>query len=219
MEKTAAQEQFQRNLNMQPWSSPFWVADVIPTREYDGGMRIIPWGKHELPDMPLWIWEMPVPDRAYTVALDPSFKRDPAAIQVVDFRGSQVAEMLYSSWNSAIWLAEFYNNASLVIEMNGPGVSAFDYLRHRYKNIWYDQCGELNQPGPGFTLHGHSRKRIIWQFQQSMVLPEPILHSTRMRQQLMAFFDNDRECEDDLVISFLEAHYCSQMKTYMRRFS
>lgn len=222
--KPEAAVMFSEQLAKQPWSLPYWVGGMMFFEHIPGVAvtNIRPWIKSkELPTEELHIWEMPIPQNLYVVSLDPSTgDRDPAAIQVVDYQGRQAAESLmptrlpFQQLLTAIWLAEFYNNAILVIERNGTvGDAVLHWAIERgYKNIWEDR-----RWGKGFYLTTKIRSEAIKECQQSLKFGEPILRSYRLREQIEAF-EKDGPPDDDLVISFVEAHYCSPLKTQMRQF-
>lgn len=201
----------------QRWDAPAWFGNLWIENNamiFKTKMTV----PKTIPLEPLHIFEYPHPGGNYTIALDPSAGTphgDDAAIQIVGHGGIQVAEMLMEESEQrypdeqlriAIWLAEFYNNASLVVEVNG-GVGAFLLERLErigYKHIWRNRYdGQL-----GWLTTKKSRGEAIRFLQEGIHSGYPFMRSLRMREQLEAF-TGDGPAKDDLVSAFLIAFYCS----------
>jgi len=205
-------------LEKQPWSLPFWVGTVMtrPDLPYDPIFRIRPWkdsGAY-LMDDPLHIWEMPLPGQGYIVALDPSFSgEDSAGIAVVDYRGRQVAEArdegkdLFPQVNAAVYLAQFYNEARLVIEENGPGGMAVHWAKERYSYLWRERTS--SGPEGGFYTTSKNRERMIECFHESLKWGNHLLRSLRLRAELDHSKTGEGRCTDDLTMAYMIAHYCT----------
>jgi hypothetical protein len=203
-------------IGKQPWDAPAYRADLFC---YNSEMvlkskRLT--GK-AFPTEPLHIWEYPHPGGGYAVAIDPSAfacdKGDPAAIQVVRYGGVQVAEMLLvdrqpeEQLRIAVWLAELYNDAVLVVEMNG-GVGA--YMNQRLDRIGYGRIWRNPSTGMwGWTTTKQSKREAVRTFQDSLNAGAPIMRSFRLREELMqSNGDHSHSTQDDLTMAFLLAHHC-----------
>lgn len=202
------------NLYGQPWSDPEWVGDIgMVQGKASPEIQPNDSGNTSIDRYPLYIWEMPERKVKYTVAVDPSMGResgDPAAIQVVDPFGRQIAEVLLRDRSLqeqcvvATWLGNFYNVATIVIEMNGIGGVLFTEAEKRmeYKNLYHERLSI-----PGFTTTCKTRDAMIRKMQDSLKNGRPILRSRRMREQFQPY-RGDGSAEDDLLMSMLIAHYC-----------
>jgi hypothetical protein len=198
------------NLELQPWSDPHWAGDIpigagiaIPVIR---SCRSSNWT-----ECPLRIWEMPNLGW-YTIAVDPSSGKDhddPAAIQVVDSVGSQVAEMLLisadmeSQFKAAEWLGYFYNEAKMVVEVNSFGiVLARMFDEFNYPNIYFDQRGGIGQ-----TTTVANRSMMIGTMQRALLDNRQILRSKRLKRELLSFVEGG-SAQDDLTTAMMIAYQC-----------
>jgi hypothetical protein len=205
-------EDIREYLAKQPWSPPMSVGNIHGIMQ-TAVVEIMP-SKDGRPDdgFSLHVWEMPQPNATYTVALDPASGReggDPSAIQVVGAGGHQVAEMLMTCREiieqtvAAIWLANFYNESSLVIEANGPGTLATHFaIEMKYKNLWHDAC-----VSPGFLTTMRRRDLMISNMRSSLIAGEPSLKSNRLREELYQWWDGGLP-NDALTMAVIIARTC-----------
>lgn len=209
-------------ISKQRWELPAWFGNLwIENNAMIFKTKVT--APKSLPLEPLHIWEYPHPGGNYTVAIDPSAGTphgDDAAIQIVRNGGIQVAEMLMEESEHrypeeqlrvAIWLAEFYNNATLVVEVNG-GVGAF--LLERLERIGYKHLWRSMYDGQrGWLSTRKSREESVQFLQEGMRTGYPFMRSFRMREQLDAFTGKGR-AKDDLVSAFLIAYYCAHHRRW-----
>ena len=208
------------NLKNQPWELPAWKGDIRPYGE-EMILKVKQAGRDTLPTEPLHIWEYPIAKYEYLVAIDPSsgmHQGDPAAIQITRGGGLQVAEMLIEKRSPeeqlriAVWLCEFYNEATLAVEVNGgPGAYIMQRLTESdiYRNLWRDMYTGLS----GYFNRKDVREKSIAWLQESLKNGYQMMRSLRMREQLEAFESNG-PADDDLVHTFLIAHYCMYNRFY-----
>lgn len=189
-------------IKTQQWRAPVWCGDI----DDEGHVTVLPYGR-TLESTPLWIWEMPQQDVAYTVAIDPAFSLDrsgnPAAIQVL--RGSgQAAEVRLQEATAAaqaavcFWLGSFYNWASLVVEMNGLGDTLLRMLRAvEYKNLWHERVTR-----PGWTTTHTTRVVMSAQFVSLSVGGQMALRSSRLLEEIEAAAAGDDQASHDLMDAY-----------------
>jgi len=189
----------------QGYRNPVWCGTEYP--------RITPYRGDSDKSLPLWIWEMPRSDGRYTVALDPSLGepgRDNAAIEVLDENGVQVAEVSLCGFPIGIqgalsnWIAYFYNEAKLVVEVNGIGAMVLDGLSS-YPNLWKQRPDGL----PGYMNNITSRNSAMKLLASAIESGRDIMRSPRLRREFCGFFSGrPKDCPDDLISAFLVGHYC-----------
>lgn len=183
-------------IKSQQWRSPAWGGSV----DENGNVSISPF-LMGFKDVPLWIWEMPQQDVAYTVAIDPSFAvhkySDPAAIQVLRGTGQAAEVKLYGADMMAqmrlvYWLGAFYNWASVVVEMNGPGDTLFHTLKTQgYKNLWHERATR-----PGWTTTHATRTVTSGQFLSLSVSGQMALRSGRLLEEMQVAASGDEGPHD-----------------------
>jgi hypothetical protein len=198
------------DLNSQPWSDPYWAGD-IPVCSGVAIPNIVSCRSGKLLESPLRIWDMPRALARYTLAIDPSSGKefgDPAAIQIVDASGLQVAEMLLRNADLGDqhrvieWLGYFYNEATLAIEVNSFGLILMQMIQeHKYPNIWVQ--GNYQ----GWLTTCKTRDLIISNMQKALREKRPVMRSRRLREQLQAY-RGDGLPEDDLLMAMLIAYQC-----------
>ena len=194
------------SLEKQPWSNPIWVGEISD----NPSLMIEPCRPDRLSEeFPLHIWEFPKAGGTYTVAVDPSMgreNRDPAAIQIIGDWGQQAAEVLLRNIDPqgqaeiAMWLGHLYNNALIVVEVNGFGIVLWQLMEHRYKNLWNDSC-----VNGGFTTTLRRKQIMIQSMNMALKMGEPFLHSKRLREEMVTFGQVRNE-QDDLLMAMLIAH-------------
>ena len=203
--------ELKQRIEEQPWSDPYWEGD-IPVCSGIAVANIGPFKKNEKGYSPLLIWEMPRPLSRYTLAIDPSIGKefgDPAAIQVVDSSGIQVAEMILRGIGlegqclASFWLGYLFNEAWVVVEVNSFGSVLFDMLHtHRYPKLWYE-----NGTRPGWTTTIRTRDAMIIGMQKSLLDERPMMKSRRLKEELNSFCEGGSE-EDDLLMAMAIAYHC-----------
>lgn len=190
-------EQIIRDISRtQPWRDPAWVGKIA----FGSCFSIKPGTGNLSPS--LHIWEMPHSMGAYTVALDPSLTGerhgDPAAVQVLWGR-TQVAECLFPPINfsdqvaAAVWLADFYNEATLVIESSGlPEFMMEQAERSGYANLW----GDGNR-STGLKMSAKTRGAWLDFLIDLSRTGEPLLRSKRLQAELFgSVYEGDRTSHD-----------------------
>lgn len=189
-------------IESQQWRDPAWGGII-----YDEGRFSISPFTNESKQVPLWIWEMPQEGVAYTLAIDPSFSSkhgaDPSAVQIL--RGSgQAAEVRMQGGNvleqmrAVYWLGNFYNWASVVVEMNGPGDTLFHMLRMQgYKNLWHERVTR-----PGWTTTHSARMVMSGQFLSLSVSGQRALRSRRLLEEMQAAAAGDDQASHDLMDAY-----------------
>lgn len=206
-------EEVAKGIESQPWAVPVWSGNLN-----QGGISLRLCNPDRRNDQ-LHVWKMPEQHIRYTVAIDPSMgikTGDPAAIQVVTDWGSQVAEMLLENAGieeqaaASVWLADFYNEASLAVEVNGFGCTLLDLInmRYRYKNVW---CNKRHQEG--FMMTAWNREQMVKTIQGGFRMGEPMMHSLRLKQQLNSFTEPRPDSSaDDLFVAMGIAVFCHARK-------
>lgn len=197
----------QEIIKSQPWRAPAWGGII-----YDEGRFSISPFTNESKQVPLWIWEMPQEGVAYTLAIDPSLSSkhgaDPSAIQIL--RGSgQAAEVRMQGGNvldqmrAVYWLGAFYNWASVVVEMNGPGDTIFHTLRMQgYKNLWHQNLWHKRTTSIGWTTTAWTRPVMRGQFLSLSVSGQTALRSRRLLEEMQAAAAGDDQASHDLMDAY-----------------
>jgi ribosomal protein S18 acetylase RimI-like enzyme len=175
----------------------------------------------------LWIWKEPRRGKIYRIGVDPASGqegRDWTAMQVIDeIEKEQVAEFQgyvdpIRTAHLTLALAQFYNNAKVVIEINyglGCQVEAKRYYWNFYRHKYLDRITDKPTEKVGFDSTYTFKKELIGYGQY--VFDEGLykIHSERLIEELLTFVQKPGMalasaapgCHDDLVMSFLIAIY------------
>jgi len=145
----------------------------------------------------LEIWLPPVPGKTYVVSVDPAgggVNGDYSAMEVVDLDlGVQCAEFAghvagLELARKAAELANYYNNAWLVVERNNHGCGVLAYLESdcRYGRI-YEQEGK-----PGWLTNSSSRPRALGELAAEIARVPQNFQSARFLAECRSFVRTPR---------------------------
>ena len=182
----------------------------------------------------LWIWRYPDYSKSYIVTCDVARGdgQDWSACHVIDVETTeQVAEYegkigTTDYGHFLVSLATRYNHALLSIENANIGWATIQVvLDAHYSNLYYSiktpnyidenlhvakqyDLMDKSQLVPGFTMSTRTRPLVISKLETYFRERTPLIHSSRLINQLFVFIWNGRKAEaqsgynDDLVISF-----------------
>jgi hypothetical protein len=179
-----------------------------------------------------WIWKYPEPKHQYIVSVDVSRgdSADKSAFHIWDVETlEQVGEYvgLIDAYDLGAWTVSVsieYNNALLVIENNGLGLTAVEAALHKhYPNLYYSGRGgegadiakrvkmllqSNDNKIPGFSNTMRTRPLMINKMERFFREREIIVHSSRLLNELTTFvYKSGGKAEaignkhDDLVLS------------------
>ena len=165
------------------------------------------------------IYEYPIKDHRYIVAVDPAKDGiDGFAVCVLDitaFPFKQVAacstdiDYFLMPEHLADW-GEMYNMALIVVENNeGAGQSVADMLKreYEYENLYSDRRGSTHKKYPGFRTTPRSRKLILDTMKMFAENNQLIINDAKTINELYTFilvngkYQADEGCHDDRVMA------------------
>ena len=163
------------------------------------------WTLKNDPDGPVQVWALPQPGRKYVIGADSCYGKpngDYACGQVVDLTSweqvaclhgrlppEDFAELLHA-------LAGWYNDALVVPEINGPGISVLNRLQalgqwNMYRRIEFDGVKRKPKPSWGWTMSAKARSRMV----------DELKSAVRNRRLVLNDPDTIREMREWIVVS------------------
>jgi len=180
---------------------------------------------HELPNSnyqkgALWIWKEPEERHEYILSADCAEGvgdgGDNSAFQVIDITISQQVAEFYSNivpphlfaqviYNVGLW----YNDALVVVENMGPGLSVVNKLVHTlyYSNLFFESRKSGDKPGT--TCNSKNRPLFLEALQNYLSNDLIEINSTRLTKELNTFVYNkqtrkaqaQKNKHDDLIMA------------------
>lgn len=180
-----------------------------------------------------WIWEYPAPGKNYLVTADVARgdASDYSTFHVLDLISlTQVAEYkgkvdTSTFGNMLVSVSTDYNDAILVVDNNSVGWNTISVIVDRgYKNLFYSYRNEAFVDGdiylkkgydlkdksdmiPGLSITNKTKPLIVDSFTKYMREKTPIIHSSRLIEELFVYIWNNGKPEaakgynDDLVMA------------------
>lgn len=200
------------------WYKDTYVSTPMEKRGVDGGY---------------WIWEYPAPGKNYLVTADVARgdASDYSTFHVLDLISlTQVAEYkgkvdTSTFGNMLVSVSTDYNDAILVVDNNSVGWNTISVIVDRgYKNLFYSYRNEAYVDGdiylkkgydlkdksdmiPGLSITNKTKPLIVDSFTKYMREKTPIIHSSRLIEELFVYIWNNGKPEaakgynDDLVMA------------------
>ena len=184
----------------------------------------------------LWFWKEPIANHIYRIGIDPATGqegRDYTAMVVIDeVEKEQVAEFqgwidVFQAAHYGVILAQFYNNAKLVIEINfglGCQVEARRYYWNFYRHKYLDRITDKPTEKVGFLSTPSFKKELIQYADHAINEGIHRIYSERLLSELLTFIQRPgmelasaaAGTHDDIVMAWLIAIYTSyQDKDYL----
>jgi len=188
----------------------------------------------------LFIWEKPVEHRQYYIAADVSQGNeggDFSCVQVLKIGRGQEPDEQVAEWRGWInpygladvvaALAYWYYMPEVCIEVTGVGIvtngelqRAIEYDEmYRWKHI--DKIKGVMTDYTGFVTNDKSRKAIVAKTARSVIQKTIIIRSKWLINEMIDFAQEyeggkfeAQEGNDDRVMAFMIAHYCSHESEY-----
>jgi hypothetical protein len=149
-----------------------------------------PWAKRTDPEGPVTLFVPPKPTGKYTIGVDLCYGKpngDFACAQVLDretweqvaiaharMDPDQMGRLVYA-------LARHYNDALVVVEVDGPGINTLTKLQeldywHLYRRLGFDGISRKPQPTWGWRMSGKARDQMVSTLKSVIRSREIVIH-------------------------------------------
>lgn len=181
----------------------------------------------------LHVWREPVDGRDYIIGVDAAGgmggENDNSCFEVIDaVTCEQVAEFYSNTippYNFAQCLAmvgRTYNNAQIVVEDQGYGISVLEKLQHDlfYENLFESSQGTVKNPKPGIKTTLSNRPKFLEAMQTRLINRSIAIRSRRFVKELKGFIWNSQTkraeatkgFHDDAIMALCLALYARECR-------
>lgn len=187
----------------------------------------------------LYVWEKPVPEYAYYLAVDVAHGvegGDYSCVQVLKIGHGPEPDEQVAEWHGWInptplahvcaALGYWYNSAQIAVECNDVGVATNNELFRilEYDNIYrwkhVDKIKNFLTDHMGWYTNHKTRDTIISKTREAIMESTLVLRSSKLVDQMMDFSSDDggkfegQNTNDDRVMSLLICRYCAHDSDY-----
>lgn len=182
----------------------------------------------------LHIWREPIEGREYIIGVDCAEgmgdENDNNCFTIIDEKTCEQVAEFYSNTCPPYTFAQIlamtgisYNNALIVVEAQGPGLTVVDRLQH---DLFYPNLYQSMQPGSkleriGIKTTSHNRSSLLEAMQTRIINSSVLLRSRRLIKELKGFIWNpqtkraeaSKGFHDDGILSLCFALYARETRT------